>query len=54
MARFCFILEEVEGIFDPVNPYIHVGSRETLSTEGTAISEWRVLKEQVVHFLRHE
>ena len=45
-------MNQIEGIFNPDNPYQHVGPREILSSDGTLISEWFTTIENLQGFLR--
>lgn len=44
-------MDEIQGEFDPLNPYVHLGPRETLTEEGAPISEWRVSAGDLVRYL---
>ena len=45
------MMDELSGAFDPLNPYIHVGKRGTISDEGQKISEWCVPVQSMKSFL---
>jgi CdiI N-terminal domain len=36
------LLDEIQGEFDPFNPYAHIPSREILAENGEPVSEWEV------------
>ncbi|MGW0837338.1 hypothetical protein [Streptomyces prunicolor] len=36
------ILDELDGAFDPDNPWFSVGPREVVDEDGNRISEWRI------------
>jgi len=46
-----FLLERLNGPFDPQNPEVHAGPRQELSPEGERISQWEVGVRDVAAFL---
>jgi hypothetical protein len=44
-------LDMLREAFDARNPYVHVRERETISTEGTPVSEWSTTVEELRRFL---
>ena len=44
-------LEQVNGPFNPANPYVHVAPRMTVAAEGAPLSEWRISKQHLARFL---
>jgi hypothetical protein len=44
-------MDEINGTFDPVNPYVHVRDRETVNEDGKRISEWKTTVAEIEDYL---
>ena len=51
LQNHLLFLDQIDGVFDPSQPYAHIPSRETVSEDGEPISEWKITLDDLMLFL---